>query len=168
MCVQSGNQNSTQPSAAGIRETDIKRMENKIINLWNIRHTVDSYHFLLFLDIEPAATTAKYTKLDTYILWEYKLSPLTKRKIIYHNASVDKPSSTPCVTVHTVQNSWNVANHIALHNVFYQIHNQQHEYIVAIASRFINRLQNLSMCHKHKIFSSPLTTQNDIRPSNHM
>jgi hypothetical protein len=65
MCVQSGNQNSTQPSAAGIRETDIKRMGNKIINLCNIRHTVNGYHVTLFLDIVPAASAAKYTKLDT-------------------------------------------------------------------------------------------------------
>jgi hypothetical protein len=55
MCVQSGNQKSTPPSAARISETDIERIGKKIRNQCNIRHRVIGCLFsLFFLDIEPA------------------------------------------------------------------------------------------------------------------
>jgi hypothetical protein len=68
MCVESGNQQSTPLSAAGISERDIEQIGNKIRNLCNIGHRINGYHVSLFLDIEPAATTAKYINLDIYKL----------------------------------------------------------------------------------------------------
>jgi hypothetical protein len=52
---------------------EIERMEHEIKNLWNIRHGVTGYPLSLFFsDIEPAASSNKYTTLNTYQIWESK------------------------------------------------------------------------------------------------
>jgi hypothetical protein len=106
---------------------DIERMWRKIRNVLKIRHMVSGNPLsLYFLDIEPAANNSEIYHVEYLKNMKSKLSHLTERKIIYHNASDVELTSTPRRTAHTEQDAWNVA----LNNVLYKRHNQQRAYIV--------------------------------------
>lgn len=87
-------------------------MGHKIKNLWNIKHTVTGYPLSLFLHVEP--TTAKYTALNIYKVWECKFSQLTESKIIYHNSRDAKP--VPHQVVLRTQTKMSKVRQITMHS----------------------------------------------------
>jgi hypothetical protein len=85
---------------------DIERMGHKIRKLWNIRHRVSGNPFsLFFLDFTPTTNNSEIYHIKYLQNMSVKIEPPHQSKIIYHNASDVKRTSTQRGIAHIDQDA---------------------------------------------------------------